>query len=127
MRDHNPGISEAGLFWSLLMTPEGAVSRADGAEMCIADQLIPEFGNFVNAISGAPANVSTISCDATWEATGPEEVLSDDTEQFVFRFRPAESRVHWRASQPGSQFESTDAPQDTLFAAFGREKNGEFF
>lgn len=130
IQDHNPGITEEGLFWTQLIAPESATWQAKRAQMCLRDQFIPDMETFENAVVRGPMIPSTIDVEAVWEAVSNKpEQLRDEENQFVFNFRFAEAEVHWRATEPNVTFESveTGTPQQTLYAAIGVERNGHFF
>lgn len=129
--DHNPGITEQGLFWTLLIAPETAAWGPLSARMCAEDLWLPDMENFENALARGPMKPSTVRFDATWQAqAGPPEVARDEENRFEFRHRRAEGFVSFDSTtQPGVSFHSveTSTPQETLFAAIGVERNGIFF
>ena len=128
--DYNPGLTEEGLFWTLLIAPESARSSARRAEMCLVDQFIPDMGTFQNALLRGPMDPATIQIDCRWEASSNRrEVDRSEENEYVYRFRPAEAAVEWQATGPSGTFHSilTDEPQETLYGAIGTERNGRFF
>ncbi|HEU4430570.1 MAG TPA: hypothetical protein VFT98_17545 [Myxococcota bacterium] len=128
--DHNPGITDEGLFWTLLIAPEMASWRPFSARMCATDLWLPDMENLGNAIARGPMKPSTVQFDATWRGSGELEVARDEENQFEFRHRRAEGFVSFASTtQPGVSFRSieTSTPQETLFAAIGVERNGIFF
>jgi hypothetical protein len=128
--DHNPGITEQGLFWTLMIAPEMAAWSPFEARMCADDLWLPDMGDFGNAIARGPAKPSTVRFEATWSARrGPPERLRDETNRFEFRHRLADGVVRFASTtQPAVSFRSveTSTPQQTLFAAIGTERNGVF-
>lgn len=127
--DYNPGITEEGLFWTLLMTPESVSTSSRRAEMCLRDQFIPDMHTFENAVARGPIDPATIAIDCTWSATSGMQRDRDPENQFVYRFREADARVEWQTTGPSGNLRSvmTGDPQETLYGAIGRERNGAFF
>jgi hypothetical protein len=128
--DYNPGITDDGLFWTLLIAGESATRSERRADLCIRDQFIPDMHTFENAVVRGPMDPATIAIDCAWEATsGKVERDRNEEQQYVFSFREAMGRVHWRATGPSGNLRSimTGEPQETLYGAFGSERNGVFF
>ena len=128
--DYNPGITESGLFWTLLIAPESARSTSRSAEMCLRDLFMPDFGTFENALLGGKIDPAMIDIDCRWESTShSSQVDRNEDLRYVYRFRPADAVVEWKANGPTGTFRSVDSgtPQETLFGAVGFERNGRFF
>lgn len=130
MHDYNPGITEEGLFWTLLVAPESVSARGHHAEMCLRDQFTPDMGTFEDAVARNPMHPATIEIDCVWKATSRTlQQDRDEENHFVFKFRPAEGSVRWRATGPSGTLHSvaTVEAQETLYGAIGTERNGVFF
>jgi hypothetical protein len=140
LHDHNPGVSEKGLFWTMPI-PKNSVGMHFGkgeAAFCLSDAQMPNMHDLLTALWGggeedgegnplSPVFPSTVSMDARWFDAGPKEQLRDPANQFDYRHMKTDAHINWRSIQRGVMFESDDSPQDVLFAAVGKEKNGDFF
>lgn len=140
LHDHNPAVSETGLFWTMPI-PADSVDMSLGkgeAAFCLSDAQMPDMGNLLTALWGGgesdglgmpllPVFSSTVSMDARWFDAGRTERLRDTAEQFVFDHKTTDASVQWRAIRRGAMFESDDGPQTVLFSAIGKERNGVFF
>ena len=128
IHDHNPGISEEGLFWTLLISPD-SVSIHDGwARMCVNDLPMPDMRSFENAVARGPMLPSTVAFEMHWDTAGRRRRARDRENRFVFDFREADSKIWWKAVQRGVTYESDPAStSSTVFAALGHERNGVFF
>jgi hypothetical protein len=140
LADHNPGVSEQGLFWTMpIPKPSIGINIGDGnASLCLSDALMPDLGNLLNALWGGGAKdgqgmplprvfSSTVSLEARWFDAGPKQRVTDPVNRFTFDRAQTGASIKWKSVRRGAKFESDDAGQQVLFAAIGIEKNGTFF
>jgi len=140
LHDHNPGVSENGLFWTMPI-PESSVGMDFGrgkADFCLSDAQMPDMHDLLTALWGggeedgennplSPVFPSTVSIDARWFDPGPKERLRDSENKFDYHHMKTTAHINWRSIQRTAMFESDDGPQEVLFAALGKERNGVFF
>ena len=140
LHDHNPGVSETGLFWTMpILSDSVALNFGKGeAAFCLSDAQMPDMHDLLTALWGggdvdgqgmplSPVFPSTVSLDARWFDAGPKERLRDPVNQFEYHHRKTDAHIKWRAIRRGAMFETDDGPQEVLFAALGKERNGIFF
>ena len=140
LNDHNPGVSELGLFWTMPI-PKDSVSTnlAEGrATFCLSDALMPDLHDLLTALWGggefdgegkplSPVFSSTVSLRARWFDAGSVVQTRDPVNRFVYQNAQTMASIKWRSVRRGVKFESDDGPQEVLFSAIGTEGNGIFF
>jgi hypothetical protein len=139
LQDNDPGISQSGLFWTMPIPPESAnLDFGRGlAAFCLTDAQMPDMGNLLASIWGGgaldatglplpPIFPSSVSLDARWLGPGPRQKTVDATNRFVYDHTETSASIRWTSFRRGSLFASDNGPQQVLFAAIGRERNGEF-
>jgi hypothetical protein len=140
LNDHNPGVSELGLFWTMPI-PKDSVSAnlTEGeAAFCLSDAQMPDLHDLLTGLWGggefdgegkplAPVFSSTVSLDARWFDAGPMVQTRDPVNRFVYQNAQTMASIKWRSVRRGVKFESDDGPQEVLFSAIGTERNGIFF
>jgi hypothetical protein len=140
LEDHNPGISAAGLFWTIPV-PAGSVSidpMTGRADFCLSDAQMPDFGNLLAAAWGGgatdaqgmplpPVFGSTVSVEAHWFNLAKKQLVRDPVNRFVFDGAQSDARIKWTSVRRGASFATDSGPQTVLFAAVGAERNGAFF
>jgi hypothetical protein len=140
LNDHNPGVSELGLLWTMSIPKDSvAVNFADGsATFCLSDALMPDFHDLLTALWGggaldgegnalAPVFASTVSLDARWFNAGSNQQFRDPVNRFIYENVQTSGSIKWRSVRRGVRFESDNGPQQVLFSAIGTERNGSFF
>jgi hypothetical protein len=140
LNDHNPGVSESGIFWTMSI-PKDSV-RADlsagRAEFCLSDALMPDQHDLLTTLwgggefdgEGQPLGKifpSTVSLDARWFGAGSTETVRDPVNRFLYINAMTNASIKWRSVRRGVRFESDGGPQTVVFAAIGKERNGSFF
>jgi len=140
LNDHNPGVSELGLFWTA-QAPNDSVATnfAEGsATFCLTDIQMPDLHDLLTALWGggefdgegqplAPVFSSTVFVQARWFNAGSIEQLRDSVNRFVYNNAQTQAQVKWKSARRGARFESDNGPQTVVFAAIGEERNGTFF
>lgn len=140
LNDHNPGVSELGLFWTMPI-PKDSVSAnlAEGkAAFCLSDAQMADLHDLLTGLWGggefdgggkplAPVFSSTVSLDARWFDAGSVVQTRDPVNRFVYQNAQTKASIKWRSVRRGVKFESDNGPQEVLFSAIGTERNGIFF
>ena len=140
LNDHNPGVSENGLFWTMPIPRDSvALKLEEGrAAFCLSDALMPDLHDLLTALWGGgafdgqgkplhPVFSSTVSLHAEWFDAGPVVQTRDAVNRFVYTNAQTNARIRWKAVRRGVTFENDGGPQQVLFAAIGTERNGSFF
>jgi hypothetical protein len=130
IHDYNPGIPASGLFW-VARVPEDAVRfdlRRGRAALRVTDLEVEDYGNLLHALRDDPSVPATISFDIRWRDVIQPLDLHDDDNQFEGSFLQTHAFIEWSARQEGFEFRSDPLEtSETVFAMFGRERNGVFF
>lgn len=140
LNDHNPGVSQNGLFWTMPI-PKDSVNldlSTGKATFCLSEALMPELHDLLTALWGGGAVdgegkplghvfSSTVSLHAEWFDAGPIVHTRDTVNRFVYTNAQTKATIKWRSVHRGVRFESDGGPQQVLFAAIGTERNGSFF
>lgn len=129
IHDFSPGISEAGLFWTVPVHPETVAFTEDLSTVSFR---VPSMGtvdafNLPNALAEGPTVPATVSFEVVWTASGPTRSLESEAHDFAGDFRPATAAVAWTGSSERGHYQS-DPPEtsETIYALVGRERNGAF-
>ena len=140
LNDHNPGVSNGGIFWTVPI-PQDSVSLdlAQGkAAFCLSDILMPDLHDLLTALWGGgaldgqglplhPVFSSTVSLQAQWFDPTQIQQTRDPVNQFVYTNARTNASIQWSSVRRGVTFQSDNGPQQVLFAAVGMESNGVFF
>lgn len=133
MHDWEPGIRSSGLFWTRAIDPDSVAADTDSgwAWMRARNMRIPDFHDFVNAVSPAPKTLPGHVSFAVRFA-GDESARTDvrnDAFGFAGTFAPARAHIDFRASDDSSGvvYRSVAAGQKTVSGGIGHERNGRFF
>ena len=130
VHDHNGGIYQSGLFWTVPADDRDLrVSRNGRRAVLEMDdvQLVDSFQFF-----GPKQVPSTVSCRVEWEAAGPfatrgsgTSVPPTDKAAFLGDIAPARSRGWFAGEEWGFSFEARGSEQGG-WAQIGRVRNGVF-
>ena len=130
IHDYNPGIPASGLFW-VARVPDDAVAwhqRQGRAALHVTDLEVEDFGNNLRALRGDPSVPATVSFDIRWRDVIQPLDLHDEDNRFEGSFLQTHAFIEWSARQEGFAFRSDPLEtSQTVFAMFGRERNGVFF
>lgn len=140
LNDHNPGVSNGGIFWTVPI-PQDAVSldfEQGQAAFSLNDILMPDLHDLLTALWGGgaldgegrplhPVFSSTVSLQAQWFGPTNIQQTRDPVNQFVYNNARTNASIQWQSVRRGVMFQSDDGPQQVLFAAVGMESNGVFF
>jgi hypothetical protein len=111
--------------------PEDAVTfnqRSGRAALQVTDLEVGDFGNNLHALRGDPSVPATVSFDIRWRDVIQVLDLHDEDNQFEGNFLQTHAFIEWSARQEGFEFVSDSLEtSETVFAMFGRERNGVFF
>jgi hypothetical protein len=128
--DFNPGITEAGLFWTTRL-PQSSVDVDLGdatARLAVSGLDVEDYGNVVNALQDGPSEEAEVSYRVRWRHELDRFSAHDDANDFGGRFIQTEATIEWSARKPGFRFRSDPAASSTTVLAFiGRERNGVYF
>ena len=140
LTDHNPGVSENGLFWTMPIPSDSvSLNMSQGkAAFCLSQALMPDLHDLLTALwgggvvdgEGKPLGrvfPSTVSLHGEWFDAGSFVHTRDTVNRFVYTNAPTNARIKWQSVRRGARFESDDSSQQVLFAAIGSERNGNFF
>src|SRR5215469_2532267 len=112
LNDHNPGVSELGLFWTA-QAPNDSVATnfAEGsATFCLTDIQMPDLHDLLTALWGggefdgegqplAPVFSSTVFVQARWFNAGSIEQLRDSVNRFVYNNAQIHAQVKWKSAR----------------------------
>ena len=102
--------------------------RQGQAALTVTNLEIGDFGTVLHALEGDPAVPATVSFDVRWREVIQPLQLHDDANQFEGSFLQSQAVIEWSIRQEGFEFQSDPVEtSETVFAMFGREKNGVFF
>jgi hypothetical protein len=140
LNDHNPGVSQGGIFWTVPI-PQDSVSLdlAQGnAAFSLGDILMPDLHDLLTALWGGgaldgegrplhPVFSSTVSFQAQWFNPINIQQTRDSVNQFVYTHARTNASIQWQSIRRGVMFQSDNGAQQVLYAAIGTERNGTFF
>ena len=133
IHDFEPGIAPNGVFWTIPV-PHDAVQidlRAQTAAFAYDSLAIPDFGNFVNAITAATAQPGVATFTVRWSGTTNKVAVRNPTQGFEGLFFQDTASIEFTVASPAqNNFTFTSDPAATsvsLFAQIGTERNGVFF
>ncbi len=140
LNDHNPGVSDGGVFWTVPIPADSvSLNLSEGnAAFSLGDILMPDLHDLLTALWGGgavdgqgmplgPVFSSTVSLQAQWFNPMNFQTTRDPVNQFVYSNARTQAKVQWKGVHRGEMFQSDDGPQQVLFAAIGMERNGVFF
>jgi hypothetical protein len=140
VHDFEPGIADSGLFWTIAIPkPALDVDPKEGkARFRMDDLRVPDYGNFLNAVSSVPpgpdpaSTPSRVSFDVKWDGKGDTVPVRDDTFGFSGEFVTGGATIMFRARNEHSEVEfraDKDGQATVGFgpAGVGSEVNGVFF
>ena len=115
----------------VVRVPEDAVAfhpRTARAALHVTDLEVGDFGNLLHALRGDPSVDANVSFDIRWSDVIQPLQLRDEDKQFEGNFLQTHAFIEWSARQEGFEFISDPLEtSETVFAMFGRERNGVFF
>jgi hypothetical protein len=91
---------------------------------------VPDFHDFLNAISESPATVpGHVSFDVEWSGDGDRTVIRDETFGFTGEYVGGSATIAFTAADDGTGVTYTSDPENqvTIGSGVGRERNGIFF
>lgn len=132
MHDWEPGIAGSGLFWTVPVSPSAITINPNNgtARLRVTNMAIPDFHDFINAISTAPPTVpSHVSFDVRWAGGGDRSAIRDDTYGYEGVFITGNATIDFVASNDGGLTYRSDHNVQTNVGSpgVGRERNGAFF
>jgi hypothetical protein len=133
VHDFEPGIKPSGLFWTIPVPSTAAtVSPSTGAgRYRIQNLAIPDFHDFVNAVSPFPSTIpGHVSFDVRWAGGGDPVEIRDDVFGFEGTYIGGDVTIAFRAyddTRRGVIFTSNPVGQTVVGVGVGRERNGVFF
>ncbi|HEV8573073.1 MAG TPA: hypothetical protein VGR43_00030 [Dehalococcoidia bacterium] len=128
VHDFNPGIRESGLFWTAPIDRASAEFRGRSAALLVSDQEMPDYFTFENALTNAiPPPPGVVSYDVRWTPGGrPVRVVNDDL-PLAATFARGTATIEWQGRAGDWEFVSDPASTSaSLYAEYGRERNGVF-
>jgi hypothetical protein len=140
LNDHNPGVSDGGIFWTVPI-PNDSVSLdlvGEKAAFNLSDILMPDLHDLLTALWGGgavdgqnkplhPVFSSTVSLQAQWFNPGPIGLTRDPVNQFAYMHAQTQASIQWKSVRRDVMFQNDDGPQQVEYAAIGEESNGVFF
>jgi hypothetical protein len=132
VHDFEPGIKRSGLFWTIPVASQAidADLLQHRARYHLRDLAVPDFHDFLNAVSPNPARQpGRASFEVHWAANGPRARIRDATFGFVGAFMPAAVTIGFHVTdlRTGAVYHSLPDGQITVGAGIGHERNGVFF
>lgn len=96
--------------------------------MHLEDVDVADFHNLPNALSGGSSVPADVSFHIRWSGVKQRIHLHDNQKKFDAQLIVDTATLGWSAHTKDFTFESDPAnTSTTIFAAFGRERNGVFF
>jgi hypothetical protein len=139
LSDHNPGVSDGGIFWTVAIPPDAvSLDLGHGAAFSLSDILMPDLHDLLTALWGGgafdgegrplhPVFSSTVSLQAQWFNPTNIQTTRDPVNRFVYTNANTNASIRWQSVRRDVMFQSDNGPQQVLFAAIGMERNGVFF
>lgn len=132
IHDFNPGITQAGLFWTSIVPRDHVrVDLARGrATLEVVNLHMKDYFNLENALVGGGAHPvpAIVSYKVEWNAFGAVNAFDNAAQQFRGEFRYATAQMEWSAQTPDFTFVSAPLATSTTDAAeLGSERNGSFY
>lgn len=132
VHDFEPGIKPSGLFWTIPIPPSAVEIAPDAgtARYRMTGVAVPDFHDFLNAISPSPASrPGHVSFDVAWARAGDRQSIRDETFGFTGTYIPSSATVAFAAADDGTGvvYASDPGGQTVVSAGVGRERNGVFF
>ena len=118
------------MFWTILVPDDSVEVDFDDARASInlRDVDVRDYHNIPNALSGGPSVPANVSFHILWSGVKPPIHLHDNQKKFDAQLIEGTATMGWSAHTKDFKFESDPAnTSTTIFAAFGRERNGVFF
>jgi len=133
IHDFEPCIAPSGLFWTIPV-PDDAVQvnlKAQIASYAYESLAIPDFGNFVNAVTVGTSNPGVATFNVQWSGTTTMAAVRNPAQTFEGTFFQDTATIEFNVASPVQNnftFKSDPANTSTsLFAQIGLERNGVFF
>ena len=133
VHDFEPGIKASGLFWTIAMSDDAmdANLRRGRARFHRRHLAVPDFHDFLNAVSRSPATKpGHVSFDVHWNGDPDKrQRIRDKTFGFEGEFVPCNVTIEFRVKDDHRDvvYTSVDHGQTTVGGAIGHERNGTFF
>ena len=132
IHDFNPGITQNGLFWTVVLPADNVQVNLDAgtATLEVHDIHIKDYHSFENAqLGNGPQPVPAVaSFKVQWTASGGVNVFNNAAQKFRGEFRTAAAKMEY--SIRTGDFDLLSAPlasSSTVAAELGRESNGSFY
>jgi len=128
IHDYNPGIAPDGRFWTQAFDPRSVkVNPGIASAIYQAQKLpMPDFHDFVNAVTGGPSVPGVVSFRVEWEPSRDRHHYRYAPNRWEGTFVQTNATCTWSGSTAETSF-STDTNDPTIFAEVGHEKSGVFF
>lgn len=134
VHDFNPGISPAGVFWTIAM-PSSAVQvnlKNQTASFAYDSLAIPDFHDFANSLLGTtPPMPGFATFDVEWSGTTSQTTVRNAAETYEGTYLQDTATITFTVAWATPyNFTFTSDPASTatsLFAEIGVERNGVFF
>ena len=118
------------MFWTILVPDDTVEVDFDDARASIhlEDVDVRDFHNIPNALNGGPSVPANVSFHILWSGVKQRVHLHDNQKKFDAQLIVDAATMAWSAHTKDFKFKSDPAnTSTTVFAAFGRERNGVFF
>ena len=118
------------MFWTIRVPDERVEVDLDDARASIhlRDVDVGDHYNIPNALNGGPSVPADVSFHIRWSGVKQRIHLHDNQKKFDAQLIVDTATMGWSAHTKDFKFESDPAnTSTTIFAAFGRERNGVFF
>jgi hypothetical protein len=133
VHDFNPGIDQAGVFWTVTGSDRSTHGNVDSAKatMVVDDLELVDAFTIPNALfgGGRPPIPAVASWELHWEGETRRYRVNNATDRFRGRYIESETvTIEWEASNAdGFSFHTTPGSSETVFGLLGRERNGTWF
>ena len=127
LHDFNPGITQNGLFWTVVLPADTVDVDLDAgtATLDVHDLHVTDDYTFENSVLhniGRPSTPAVVSFQVVWNATGGVNVVDNAAQQFRGEFINASAHMEYSGRAGDFEFESAPLGDSTTDAAeLGRE------
>jgi len=118
------------LFWTIRVPDDSVEVDFDDARasMNLTDVDVRDFQSIPNFLNAGPSVPADVSFHILWSGVKQRIHLHDNQKKFDAQLIVDTATMGWSARTKDFKFESDPAhTSTTVFAAFGRERNGVFF
>jgi len=136
VHDFEPGIESNGLFWTIPIAPGWVdIDPAAGTARFVGRNVpVPDWHDFINAVSGGSSIPSRVDFEVRWTKAGEPVQLSSPKDggfDFAAEYTPAKATITFTAKNDNSDVVYMSDPDlssqvNPVTPVVGTEQNGVF-